>query len=84
MMPYGTYDETMEALAGAVSKGSYILGDRFSAADVVVGSGIRWMLMFKLIPEREEFTSYAQRLMSRPAFIRAAEKDAQLAKAMEA
>lgn len=83
MMPYGTYDETMQALAGAVGKGPYILGDRFSAADVVVGSGIRWMLMFKLIPERREFTSYAERLMSRPAFVRAAEKDAELAKALE-
>lgn len=82
MMPYGTYDETMAALAGALSKGPYILGERFSAADVVVGSGVRWMLLFKLLPERPEFTSYAERVTQRPAFVRAMAKDAELANAM--
>ena len=81
MLPYGTYEETIEALAGALAKGPYILGDTFSAADVVVGSGVRWMLMFKLLPERKEFTSYAERLSARPALQRAIEKDAELAAA---
>lgn len=81
MLPYGTYAETIEALAGALAKGPYILGDKFSAADVVVGSGVRWMLMFKLLPERSEFTSYAERLAARPALQRAIEKDAELAAA---
>lgn len=81
MLPYGTCDETIEALAGALAKGPYILGDRFSAADVVVGSGVRWMLMFKLLPERTEFTSYAERLSTRPALQRAMAKDAELAAA---
>ena len=84
MMPYGTYDETMKALAGALSKGPYILGERFSAADVIVGSGVRWMLMFKLLPERPEFTSYADRVTRRPAFVRAMTKDAELAKVLAA
>jgi glutathione S-transferase len=84
MMPYGTYDETMEALAGALSKGPYILGERFSAADVIVGSGVRWMLIFKLLPERPEFTSYADRVTRRPAFVRAMTKDAELAKVLAA
>ena len=84
MMPYGTYDETMKALAGALSKGPYILGERFSAADVIVGSGVRWMLMFKLLPERPEFTSYADRVTRRPAFVRAMTKYAELAKVLAA
>ncbi|HVX35024.1 MAG TPA: glutathione S-transferase family protein [Hyphomicrobium sp.] len=84
MMPYGTYGETVDALAGALSKGPYILGERFSAADVVVGSGVRWMLMFKLLPERPEFTSYADRVTHRPAFVRAMTKDAELAKVLAA
>lgn len=71
MMGYGTYDDTIKALAGALAKGPYILGEKFSAADVVVGSGVRWMLMFKLLPERPEFTSYAGRLAERPALQRA-------------
>lgn len=84
MMPYGTYGETVDALAGALSKGPYILGERFSAADVVVGSGVRWMLMFKLLPERPEFTSYADRVTSRPAFVRSMTKDAELARVLAA
>ncbi len=81
MMGYGTYDDTINALAGALRSGPYILGNKFSAADVVVGSGVRWMLMFKLLPERPEFTCYAERLATRPALIRATEKDAELAAA---
>jgi glutathione S-transferase len=79
MLPYGTYEETVEALAGALAKGPYILGEKFSAADVVVGSGVRWMLLFKLLPERKEFTSYAELLSARPALQRAIAKDTELA-----
>lgn len=81
MLPYGTYAETIEALAGALLQGPYILGETFSAADIVVGSGVRWMLMFKLLPERPEFTSYAERLSARPALQSAMARDAELAAA---
>ena len=81
-LSYGTYDATVDALAGAVRKGPYILGERFSAADVIVGSGVRWMTMFKLLPERPEFKNYADRIMSRPAFMRAFAKDAELAQSL--
>lgn len=81
MMGYGTYDATIDALTGALAKGPYILGETFSAADVIVGSGVRWMLLFKLLPERREFTSYAERLNQRPALQRAIAKDKELAAA---
>jgi glutathione S-transferase len=82
MLAYGSYDETIEALAGALAKGPYVLGQQFSAADVVVGSSVRWMLSFKLIPDRPEFTSYAARLLQRPALQRAMAKDQALAAAL--
>jgi glutathione S-transferase len=75
MMSYGTYDATIDALSGALAKGPYVLGDTFSAADIIIGSGVRWMLMFKLLPERQEFTSYAERLLARPALQRALATD---------
>ncbi len=65
-----------------LAKGPYILGERFSAADVIVGSGVRWMMMFKLLPERAEFKSYAERITSRPAFMRAFTKDAEFAQSL--
>ena len=53
-----------------------------SVEAVVVGSGVYWLMSFKLLPEQPEFTRYAERVTSRPAFIRAAEKDAELAKSL--
>ena len=80
-LPYGTYEGTVEALAGALAKGPYILGDRFSAADAVVGASVRWLLMFKLLPARSEFTNYVATLEQRPALQRAQAADAALAAA---
>ncbi|MFM9845859.1 MAG: glutathione S-transferase family protein [Hyphomicrobiaceae bacterium] len=61
----------------------YLLGEQFTAADVVIGSGLRWGTMFKLIPERPEFKAYVGRLAERPALKRATEKDAILQKQQE-
>ncbi|MBS0232642.1 MAG: glutathione S-transferase family protein [Proteobacteria bacterium] len=75
---YGSYDDTVNALAGALKVGPYILGDRFSAADVVLGSAVRYLTMFKLLPEKPEFSSYIERMTSRPAFKSALAKDEEL------
>lgn len=76
---YGDYDTVIDVLAKGVANGPYLLGGQFTAADVVIGSGLRWGMMFKLIPERPEFTAYVARLNERPALKRAQEKDAALA-----
>lgn len=75
MLSYGTYDATIDALTGALARGPYLLGSKFSAADVIVGSAVRWMLLFKVLPQRPEFTDYAQRLMTRPALQQALAQD---------
>ncbi len=75
MAGYGTFDATMMALERAVSQGEYICGDRFTAADVYVGSQIGWGLMFGTIDKRPAFSEYVGRLQSRPAAIRAREID---------
>ncbi|KQY85092.1 glutathione S-transferase family protein [Brevundimonas sp. Root1423] len=76
MAGYGTFENVVDALETAVSgPGPWILGDRFSAADVYVGSQIGWGLMFKTLPERDAFKAYAERLFQRPAAIRAREID---------
>ena len=48
---------------------------------MVIGSGLRWGMMFKGLPERPEFVAYAGRMAQRPAAKRATEKDQQLAAA---
>jgi glutathione S-transferase len=78
---YGDFDTVMNVVAQAVSGGPYILGDQFTAADVVIGSGLRFGMMFKLLPERAEFTAYTARLAQRPALQRVEAKDKELAAA---
>src|SRR5215831_13122197 len=73
---YGDFDTVMNVVAQAVSNGPYLMGDQFTAADVVIGSGLRFGMMFKLIPERPEFVAYVGRLNDRPALKRATEMDA--------
>ena len=79
MLGYGDFDTTMNVLAAAVEKGPWLMGEQFTAADIVTGSQIRWGMMFKMIPERPEFAAYAARIAARPAAQRAEAKDKELA-----
>jgi glutathione S-transferase len=75
MLGYGDFDTTMNVIADAVSRAPFLMGDQFTAADVVIGANIRWGMLFKLIPERKEFADYVARLTERPALRRADAKD---------
>jgi glutathione S-transferase len=76
---FGDFDTVMDVLAQATGAAApYLMGDSFTAADVVIGSQLRWGMMFGLIPERPEFAAYVGRLEQRPALKRATEMDAQL------
>lgn len=75
MYGYGTYDLAIDVLEKAVSGRDYICGDRFTAADVYVGSEILFFLRFGLLPDRPAFQDYGARLSSRPAYVRASEID---------
>jgi glutathione S-transferase len=81
MLGYGDFDTVIDVLAKAVVKGPYLMGEQFTAADVIIGSGLRWGMMFKLLPERSEFVAYVGRLAQRPALQRADAKDKELAAA---
>ena len=78
MLGYGDFDTVMNVTAKAVEKGPWLMGEQFTAADVIVGSGIRWGMMFKMLPERKEFTDYAARIAARPAAQRAQAKDKEM------
>ena len=77
MAGYGSFEQVVEALEYAVtsSGGPWLLGDRFTALDVYLGSQIGWGLQFRSLPERDAFKAYAARLFQRPAAIRAREMD---------
>ena len=81
MLGYGDFDTVMDVVAKAVGRGPHLMGEQFTAADVVIGSNLRFGMMFKLLPERPEFTAYVGRLAQRPALQRAETKDKELAAA---
>jgi len=72
---YGSFEQVMRALEDAVSRADYLVGDRFTAADVYAGSQIGFGLMFGTIDKRPAFDRYWQRLRTRPAYVRAREID---------
>ncbi|WP_375767448.1 glutathione S-transferase family protein [Archangium gephyra] len=72
---YGSLDAVLHTLEGAVSHGDYLVGDRFTAADLYVGSQLGWGMQFGTIEKRPAFERYVGRIMQRPAAIRAREID---------
>jgi len=76
---FGDFEGVMDVLAKATAAANpYLMDEQFTAADVIIGSQLRFGMMFKLIPERPEFTAYVGRLNQRPALQRATAKDAKL------
>jgi glutathione S-transferase len=75
MIGYGTYGAVIDTLERAVTDKVFIAGDKFSAADVYVGSHLAWGMQFGTIEKRKAFEDYWARLSERPAHRRANELD---------
>ncbi|MBW9115051.1 glutathione S-transferase family protein [Rhizobium cauense] len=80
----GSYGDVMGTLEKAVSRTPYIAGDRFTAADVYVGSHIGWGLGFGGIEKRQAFVDYFARISQREAYKRANVIDDEAARTMQA
>ena len=83
MSPYGAYDAVIDLVETQLTPGPWLLGDRFTAADVIWGAALRWTMFFKIVPERPSLRSYVDRFKARPAVIRALEADQALAASQE-
>ena len=75
MFGYGNTDRTIAVLDELFSLRDYVCGDRFTAADVYVGSQIMFPMQFGMLPEKESFVRYRDRLQARDAYKRATEID---------
>jgi glutathione S-transferase len=71
MMGYGNFAKVMSTLEAALSSADYLVGNRFSAADVYVGAQIGFGMMFGTLESRPAFERYWQRVSERPAYARA-------------
>ena len=81
MCPYGDYDTTLKTITDQLAAGDYLLGARFTAADVLWGSALNWTTRFGLVPSTPVIKAYIDRVNARPAVLRAQAKDAALAAA---
>ena len=78
MLGFGSYDRAMDVFDGMLSNRNFVCGDRFTMADVYVGSQVDWGLSFGSMPERASFTAYAERVRTRDAYKAAKAIDMQL------
>jgi glutathione S-transferase len=79
MMGYGRYETVMSTIEAALAGREYLVGDRFTAADLYLGSHLGFGMQFGTIEKRPAFEHYVQRLSARPAAQRAKAIDDALA-----
>ncbi len=68
-------EEMMVFILKTLSQGPYILGEKFSAADVLYGTTFAMFTQNQMLPNSPVLEAYVQRVTSRPAFARAQGKD---------
>jgi glutathione S-transferase len=79
MSPYADFDTTLATLTDQLEKGPYLLGERFSAADVLWGTALTWITAFKLLPNAPVIERYVAAWQARPSIARVAARNAALA-----
>ena len=77
---HGLVEDVLRSIDHALENGPYLLGDTFTAADVVFGSTLNFAVMFGAFDKKPSYEDYLGRLTSRPAFQKMQEKDAAWAK----
>ncbi len=65
---FGHYDRVVETLDGWFAAHDYVCGNRFTMADVYVGSQVDWGLNFGTLTDRPNFRAYQARLQAREAY----------------
>lgn len=83
MAGWGSFDRTMDTLEAFLTGRQFVCGDRFTMADVYVGSSVDWGLTFGIIPPREAFVAYAERMQARPQYKAAKAVDNKLIEGMK-
>lgn len=81
---YRDFDTMLDILEAQLAEGPYLLGNAFTAADILWGTSLRWTMMFGIVPQRPVFSAYAERIGARAAVRKIDALDATLAAEHEA
>ena len=65
------FQRALEILERGLGDNDYLVGNRFSAADILVAQTLQWGVVFKQPIEQPNLQAYRERLMSRPAMTKA-------------
>ena len=84
MSPYGDYDTVIRTVTDQLARGPYLLGERFSAADVLWGGALGWLTLFGIVEKTPVVAAYVERVTSRPAYRAVTARDAEYAAAQAA
>ena len=68
MVGFGSLERVLDTLEAHFDLNAFVCGNRFTMADVYVGSQVDWGLTFGSIPPRQAFVAYAERLQARSAY----------------
>ncbi|MEQ1635126.1 MAG: glutathione S-transferase family protein [Methylococcales bacterium] len=79
MSPYGDFDTLFKTLTDQLAKDPYLLGDRFTALDILWGTALTWVTQFQLIPAVPVIQAYIDRINARPSVLLVKAQDAELA-----
>lgn len=74
---YGTYDDAMAVVRGMLAPGPFVLGERFSAADILWATSLEWTMAFGVVPKEPLFEECVARVVARPAMRRARRRDSE-------
>jgi glutathione S-transferase len=77
--PYGDYDTMMSTVEKQLSTGPWMLGERFTALDILWGMALSWTTGFKLVAETPVIKAYIDRVNVRPSIVKANKLDAEYA-----
>jgi glutathione S-transferase len=77
--PYADYETMLDALESQLAKGPYLFGEQITAADILWGIALNWTMMFDLVPKKDVFVRYAERIAARPAYKRISADDDEMA-----
>ncbi len=69
---WGSFEQMLDIVTRALSETTWLLGDCFSSADILVGSNLLAGQMLGIVPTEGPLEDYLSRLKKREGFVRAA------------
>lgn len=75
-LPWRDLETQLKVLSTQLEKTPYLLGEKISAADILWGIALFWMLEFKIVPDTPLICAYAESIRRLPGVAKVEQADA--------